>query len=156
MQKLFVVADVSGSMCCGGKLFVAKSVLQTLDALKRTAENPEEIAVEKINWDGTESGFEELMPKLSGKCSMILTDGYSILDNCGKSRIAKKFFEENKNSLFVILCGGDAVDISKFKDFSMVRTVKADNVLFAVETLLGAGKHQEKEKSAGETGSVWE
>lgn len=135
MRNLFVVADVSGSMYAGGKLFVVQTVLQTLNTAKTIVES-EKISIEKINWDGTEKGFEELTPKLSGKCSIILTDGYAILDNCGKSRIAKKFFDENRNSLSVILCGGDSINISKLKDFSKVRTVTADNALLAFETLL--------------------
>ena len=155
MPNLFVVTDVSGSMYAGGKLFVVQTVLQTLDVAKTIVES-EEITIEKRNWDGTEKGFEELMPELSGSCSMILTDGYAILDSCGKSRTAKKFFDENSDSLFVILCGGDSINISKLKDFSKVCTVTADNVLLAFETLLAFGKHAENRDSAEETGNGWE
>ena len=156
MLGLYVAVDVSGSMRAGGKLFVAKNVLQTLDAVKESAENPEEITIKKINWDGTGRGLEELVPELSGKMSIILTDGYAISDNCKKSRIAKKFFDENRNSLFVVLCGGDCIDISSLKDFSRVRTVKADNVLFAVEMLLAFRKHAENKESSDGTGNGWE
>jgi len=135
MDELIVVADVSGSMYVTGKTAILGNIMQTISALGKnnTAKN---ITVTKMQWNGNRESFESLTEKYSGKKTLILTDGYSFLDNCRESQTIKTFFETKRENVFVVLCGGDAVDIS-ISAFPMLKhhTIKAENILFALESL---------------------
>ena len=65
-----------------------------------------------------------------------MTDGYSLADSCCKSRVIKDFIEQSKKSLYLVLCGGDAVDVSAYEDFSSLNVVLAEDVLKIVEILM--------------------
>ena len=135
MKELFVIVDVSGSMYSMGKTSVVGSVLQALSALENMGEESGRPSLTKMQWDGSSKALESLAEKCSGRNTLLLTDGYALSDNCKVSRAVKNFLQENKDRLFVVLCGGDALNVSAIKEFSRVRSVSADNVLYAVESL---------------------
>lgn len=153
MKELVVIIDVSGSMYAMGKTFVVGNVLSTLSALENLGAE-EKLSFAKMQWDGTVKALEELSEKCSGKDTLILTDGYSLTDNCKSSKIIKKFFEENCGNLFVVLCGGDCMNISVLKEFHSVKTLQADNVLYALECF-GQIKNPSASK-ADESEDDWE
>lgn len=132
MEELNVIIDVSGSMYAMGKTCVVGNVLSTLSTLENFGVE-EKLSVKKMQWDGTGKALEALTEKCSGKNTLILTDGYALSDNYNSSKIIKKFFEENCDNLFLILCGGDCMNISALKEFRLVKTLQADNVLYALE-----------------------
>lgn len=131
MEELIVVTDVSGSMYVSGKINIIGVVMQTLSALGKF----ENVSVSKMQWDGSRESFEALAEKYSGKKMLILTDGYAFLDNCRGSQTIKKFFGTERENVFVVLCGGDAVDISALSGFKGVRATRSDNILSAFESL---------------------
>lgn len=135
MKELFVIVDVSGSMYSMGKTSVVGSVLQALSTLENMGEESGRLSLTKMQWDGSSKALESLAEKCSGRNTLLLTDGYALSDNCKASRVVKNFLQENKDRLFVVLCGGDALNVSAMKDFSRVRSIRADNVLYAVESL---------------------
>ena len=153
MNELIVVADVSGSMYAAGKPAILSNIIQTISALGKSDDTAKDITVTKMQWDGNRESFELLAEKCSGKKMLILTDGYSFLDNCRESQTIKKFLETNRENVFVILCGGDAVDIS-ISVFPMLKqhTIKVENILFALESLFfkSTGTDLETEKESWE------
>lgn len=153
MDELIVVADVSGSMYAAGKPAILGTTMQTISALGKSDDTVKDITVTKMQWDGNCKSFESLAEKCSGTKTLILTDGYSFLDNCRESQPTKKFFETDRENVFVVLCGGDAVDIS-ISVFPMLKqhTIKAENILFALESLLfkSTGTELETEKESWE------
>ena len=134
MKELIVIIDVSGSMYAMGKTCVVGNVLSTLSALENLGDESERLSITKMQWDGTCAAFEKLIEKCSGKNVLLLTDGYALTDNCKTSRTIKTFLEQNCMNFFVILCGGDALNISAAKEFRRVRNVSADNILFVLES----------------------
>lgn len=133
MKELIVIIDVSGSMYAMGKTSVVGDVLSTLFTLEILRDEDSKLSVVKMQWDGTSTAFEPLSEKCKGKNTLLLTDGYALADNCKSSRIIKSFLEENGENFFVVLCGGDSINISALKEFRRVRTVYADNVLYAID-----------------------
>ena len=131
MEELIVVTDVSGSMYVSGKINIIGVVMQTLSVLGKF----ENVSVSKMQWDGSRESFEALAEKCSGKKTLILTDGYAFLDNCRESQTIKKFFGTERENVFVVLCGGDAVDISALSGFKRVPVTRSDNILFAFDSL---------------------
>ena len=144
MKDLLVVVDLSGSMYVMGKSFIIGNILSTLSLLEKN----EEISIKKIKWDGSGKSFEEIAEKCSGKNTLLLTDGYSLSDNCRGKRSVKTFFEQNVNNFFIVLCGGDSLDITSSKEFSRVHSVKADNILQAIESF--SWDNGEKSEEDGE------
>ena len=153
MKELIVIIDVSGSMYAMGKVSVVGNVLSTLSALENLGDETEKISLTKMQWDGTCEEFEKVTEKCSGNNILLLTDGYALSDNCITSRVAKSFLEENRVNFFVILCGGDAMNICAVKQFRNVRAVNADNVLYAVESLFSADSSAENKTE--EFGDSW-
>ena len=70
------------------------------------------------------------------KKTLLLTDAYSLADSCCKSRVIKDFIENSKDSLYLVLCGGDAMDVSAYKFFSSLNVVLAEDVLKTMEILM--------------------
>ena len=147
MKELYVIVDVSGSMYAMGKPLIVGNILQTLSACEKLTDETNQFSVEKMQWNGSANEFESLIEKCNEKKTLLLTDGYSLADSCRKSRVIKDFIEQSKKSLYLVLCGGDAVDVSAYKDFSSLNVVLAENVLKAVETLM-----RQEEGSAEEEG----
>jgi hypothetical protein len=146
MKELYVIVDVSGSMYAMGKPLIVGNILQTLSACEKMADETNRFTVEKIQWDGSANEFESLIEKCNEKKTLLLTDGYSLADSCSKSRVIKDFIEKSKKSLYLVLCGGDAVDVSAYKDFSSLNVVLAENVLKTVETLMRQEKGSAEEE----------
>lgn len=136
MKELYVIVDISGSMYAMGKPLIVGNILQTLSACEKFADETNRFTVEKMQWDGSANEFESFIEKCNGKKTMLLTDGYSLADSCSKSRVIKDFIEKSKDSLYLVLCGGDAVDVSAYKDFSSLNVVLAEDVLKTVEILM--------------------
>ena len=136
MKVLYVIVDISGSMYAMGKPLIVGNILQTLSACEKFADETNRFTVEKMQWDGSANEFESFIEKCNGKKTMLLTDGYSLADSCSKSRVIKDFIEKSKDSLYLVLCGGDAVDVSAYKDFSSLNVVLAEDVLKTVEILM--------------------
>ena len=136
MKELYVIVDVSGSMYAMGKPLIVGNILQTLSACEKLADETNQFSVEKIQWDGSADEFESLIEKCNEKKTLLLTDGYSLADSCSKSRVIKDFIEKSKDSLYLVLCGGDAVDVSAYEDFSSLNVVLAEDVLKIVEILM--------------------
>ena len=153
MKELIVIIDVSGSMYAMGKTFVVGNVLSTLSALENFG-TEEKLSFAKMQWDGTVKALEELAGKCSGKNTLILTDGYALADNCKSSKVIRKFFEENCSNLFVVLCGGDCMNVSALKEFRLVKTLQADNVLYALECFEQITNTSESEDDENE--ECWE
>lgn len=147
MKELYVIVDISGSMYAMGKPLIVGNILQTLSACEKFADETNRFTVEKMQWDGSANEFESFIEKCNGKKTMLLTDGYSLADSCSKSRVIKDFIEKSKDSLYLVLCGGDAVDVSAYKDFSSLNVVLAEDVLKTVEILMN-----QEECSAEEEG----
>lgn len=138
MEELNVIIDVSGSMYSMGKTSVVGNVLSTLSALEVFDDEGSKFSVTKMQWDGTSKTLESLFEKCRNSNSLLLTDGYALTDNCKSSKVIKAFLEEEKEQFFVVLCGGDSINISALKDFKRVQTVYADNVLYAVDCFLNS------------------
>ena len=136
MKELYVIVDISGSMYAMGKPLIVGNILQTLSACEKFADETNRFTVEKMQWDGSANEFESFIEKCNGKKTMLLTDGYSLADSCSKSRVIKDFIEKSKDSLYLVLCGGDAVDVSAYKNFSSLNVVLAEDVLKTVEILM--------------------
>ncbi len=159
MKEICVVVDVSGSMCTMGKPSVLGNVMQTLSTLQNFYDESQRIIFSKMQWDGGRETLEALVEKFDGKNVLLLTDGYALSDFCRTSSSVKKFIAANKKSLFVVLCGGDALDVSVFKkDFGELRVVNARDILYAVELLpSNSGSQsaaQSSDSDSGEDG--WE
>ncbi|MBP5452835.1 MAG: hypothetical protein J6Y16_11415 [Treponema sp.] len=152
MKELIVIIDVSGSMYAMGKTSVVGNVLSTLSALEVFGDENSNFFLTKMQWDGTSRVLEALAEKSAGKNTLILTDGYALSDNCKASKIIKKFFEENCDNLFVLLCGGDCMNISALKEFRRVHTLCADNVLYALECFGQIKNSSESKDDEGEEG----
>lgn len=136
MKELYVIVDVSGSMYAMGKPLIVGNILQTLSACEKMADETDRITVEKIQWDGSANEFESLIEKCNEKKTLLLTDAYSLADSCSKSRVIKDFIEKSKDSLYLVLCGGDALDVSAYKFFSSLNVVLAEDVLKTMEILM--------------------
>jgi len=145
MKELIVIIDVSGSMYAMGKTFVVGNVLSTLSAFENFGDE-EKLSVTKMQWDGTCAGLEKLIEKCSEKNVLLLTDGYALLDSCKLSKTIKSFLDKNQENFFVVRCGGDSANISATKEFRRVRSVTADNVLYAVECFSDSGVAQAQEE----------
>lgn len=148
MKELIVIIDISGSMYAMGKTSVVGNVLSTLSALEILGDEDSKLSITKMQWDGTSTAFESLSEKCKGKNTMLLTDGYALTDNCKSSRIVKSFLEENRENFIVVLCGGDSINISALKEFRRVRTVEADNVLYALECFPDSEQSSENQEEA--------
>ena len=140
MKDLQVIIDLSGSMCEMGKPSVVANVLSTV-----SGDGP----LSKMQWDGSDKTLEPLLEKCSGKNTLLLTDGYALSDNCSTNRNIRNALESE--NLFVVLCGADALNVSALRDFSRVKTITADNVLFALERFQNTPDNQKAE----ETGDEW-
>ena len=136
MKELCVIVDVSGSMYVMGKPLIIGGILQTLSACEKMADETNRFTVKKIQWDGSANEFESLIEKCNEKKTLLLTDAYSLADSCSKSRVIKDFIEQSKKSLYLVLCGGDAVDVSAYEDFSSLNVVLAEDVLKTMEILM--------------------
>ena len=136
MKELYAIVDVSGSMYAMGKPLIVGNILQTLSACEKMADETNRFTVEKIQWDGSANEFESLIEKCNEKKTLLLTDGYSLADSCSKSRVIKDFIEKSKDLLYLVLCGGDAVDVSAYKAFPSLNVVLAENVLKIMEILM--------------------
>ncbi len=149
MDTLNVIVDISGSMYAAGKASIAGTLLSTLSFLPPDCGGNAEL--KKYSWDGKSSSLKELLEKTSENPTLVITDGYSISDNC-TAREVKQLLLAAKERLFVVLCGSDAIDISALKEFRGVRTVNAENIMFAVESLFqkSADSMQEISEDSGE------
>jgi len=147
MKELYVIVDVSGSMYAMGKPLIVGNILQTLSACEKLADETNQFSVEKIQWDGSVDEFESLIEKCNEKKTLLLTDGYSLADSCCKSRVIKDFIEQSKKSLYLVLCGGDAVDVSAYEDFSSLNVVLAEDVLKTMEILMSQQDCSTEEES---------
>ena len=154
MKELIAIIDVSGSMYAMGKTSVVGNVLSTLSALESFGDEDSKFSLTKMQWDGRGKTLEGLLEKCSGKNTLILTDGYALSDDCKSSKTVKNFFEENRDNLFVVLCGGDSLNISALKEFHRVKTLQADNVLYALECFGQIESSSESKDNDGEEG--WE
>ena len=129
-----VIVDISGSMSALGKPAVAGNALATLSLLP-----PEcgKVQLSKHPWNGQVETLLPLLQQDTGMPTLVLTDGFAIAD---AEKSWKKELEKAvlpwKESLFVVLCGADAVSASVLKDkCGDVQSVAAENILYAVETL---------------------
>ncbi len=119
-----------------GKPSVLGNIMQTLSTLQKFFDEFQRISFSKMQWDGGKESLESLVEKLDGKNVLLLTDGYALSDSCRTSSSFKKYIAANTNRFFVVLCGGDALDVSLFKnDFKDLRVVDARDILYAVELL---------------------
>lgn len=147
MGKLNVILDVSGSMYEMGKPCVVGFVLSTLEFL------PEEILsgaeIQKIGWNGEAERLQEILGESGGEPVLLLTDGYALCDNCARSKDVRNLLLERKDSLFVVKCGADSIDVSAIKEFHGIRSVDSSDILLAAETLF-----ERPETSAASGGSV--
>ena len=150
MKKLNVIVDVSGSMYEMGKPSVVGCLLATLSSLP--PEFLEKCEISKLGWDGTEERLSELLQEAAESPMLLLTDGYALCDNCLKLREVREKLFSKKDSVFLVLCGGDAIDVSSLKDFRGIQTVRADNLLFAVESLY---EHEEAVYASSAEGEEW-
>lgn len=133
-MEILVIVDMSGSMSAMGKSGIVGNILCTLSAVERMEEG---ICVVKKQWqDGDCRTLERLCEGRDGQHLLLLTDGYALQDNCRESRIIKGIFERNNSTSLVVLCGGDALDISKIGCFSRFNCYKAENILCALEQLM--------------------
>ena len=152
MSMLNVIIDISGSMYTAGKPSVVGFLLSTLGILPQDCGGNAEL--KKYSWDGSSSLLKVLLEKTAENPTLVITDGYSISDNCTAREVMQMLLAE-KERLFVVLCGSDAIDISALKEFRGVRTVNAENIMFAVENLFwkSADSVQETVEDSGEN---WE
>ncbi len=141
MVELYVVVDLSGSMNTMGKSVVVASVLQALSSLDDLHFHPDNIRLHKKGWDGSLEGFRPIVQWCAGKRTVLLTDGYALHDNC-RNRDYKAFFRDNRESLSVVLCGADALDVSKSNDFKGVQVVWSENILYVVEKILSLDQQE--------------
>ncbi|MBQ5382999.1 MAG: VWA domain-containing protein [Treponema sp.] len=146
MKELVVIIDVSGSMYAMGKISVVGNALSTLSALENLGDDDSKVSVEKMQWDGTCSGLEKLLEKNTGRNILLLTDGYALTDDCKSSKTIKKILEENADNFFVVLCGGDSINVSAAKEFRRVRTVDAGNIVYAVECFSDSERSDENQE----------
>lgn len=136
MKEICAVVDVSGSMCTMGKPSVLGNVMQTLSTLQNIKDESQRIVLSKMQWDGSKESLESLVQQWEEKNVLLLTDGYALSDSCRTSSSFKKYIALNTNRFFVVLCGGDALDVSLFKkDFKEMHVVNARDILYAVELL---------------------
>lgn len=135
MVDIYLVVDLSGSMNTMGKSVVAASVLQTLSSLDDLHFHPNGIRLHKRGWNGSLEEFLPIVQWCAGKPTILLTDGYALHDNC-RSKDCKVFFRDNSKYLFVVLCGADAIDISRYNDFKGMQIVRSENILCVVEKIL--------------------
>ena len=134
MKELCVIVDVSGSMCTMGKPSVLNNVMQTLSTLQNFYDDSQQIIFSQMQWDGSKESLEHLVEEMEEKNILLLTDGYALSDSCRSSSSVKKFIATNRNSFFVVLCGGDALDVSVFKrDFESLQVVKSCDILYVIE-----------------------
>lgn|GEM_PF-6511571 len=152
MTTLNAIIDISGSMYAAGKPGVVGSLLSTLASLPSDCGGSSEL--KKYSWDGKSSSLKELLEKTSENPTLVITDGYSISDNCTAREIRQMLLAE-KERFFVVLCGSDAIDISALKEFRGVRTVNAENIMFAVESLFWKSADSAQE-TAEDSGEDWE
>lgn len=136
MKELCVVVDISGSMYTLGKPMIVGSILQTLSFFENDNYDNKKFSLKKMKWDGNNQSLGTILENCSENLILILTDGYSLVDNCLNNRRIKEFIEEKKDVCFVVLCGGDSLNISSYKEFVRVNTVTADNILYAIDVLL--------------------
>ncbi len=152
MKELCVVVDTSGSMYTLGKPMIVGSILQTLSFFENNNDENKKFSLKKMKWDGNSQSFETIIENCSENLILILTDGYSIFDNCLKNSKIKQFLEEKKDVCFIVLCGGDALNISSCAEFKRVNIVTADNILYAIDSLFNNNdsKSSDDEKQEGE------
>ena len=152
MDLLNAIIDISGSMYAAGKASVVGTLLSTLDFLPQDCGGNAEL--KKYSWDGSAFSLKELLEKTVGNPTLVITDGYSLSDNC-TARESRQMLLAEKERLFVVLCGSDAIDISALKEFRGVRTVNAENIMFAVESLFWKSADSAQETSE-DSGEDWE
>lgn len=121
MSKLNVIVDVSGSMFAMGKVTILASSLRTLEQCG--------ITLEKIQWDGETDSLSDVLGRTSGSKTIMLTDGYSILD--GDNKVLKDYVKENTDLFWIVRCGMDAA----LNEFKGLKTCDASNILMVVETM---------------------
>lgn len=133
MEGLRVIVDISGSMSALGKLAVVGNALTTLSMLP-----PEfgDVQLAKHSWDGQVESLLALLQQDVGMSTLVLTDGFAFAEaERPQKKELEKAFLSWKESLFIVLCGMDAVGVSALQRCGDVQSVAAENILYAVETL---------------------
>ena len=133
MEGLRVIVDISGSMSALGKHAVIGNALTTLSLLP-----PEfgDVQPAKHSWDGQVESLLALLQQDAGMPTLVLTDGFAFAEaERPQKKELEKAFLSCKETLFVVLCGTDAVSASALKKCGVVQSVAAENILYAVETL---------------------
>lgn len=120
-SKLFVIVDVSGSMTTMGKTAIVDSSLRTLEQCG--------ITLETIQWDDESASLKDVLNRTNGSKTIMLTDGYAILD--GDNSALKDYVKNNPNLFWLVQCGLDATA----NEFSGLKTCDASNILMVVETM---------------------
>ena len=135
MKTLHVIVDLSGSMSALGKSAIAGTLLATLAALPPDCGGDAD--VQRHRWDGRADTLVPLLQTTAGEATLLVTDGYALADSAGSAagRAVREALGAHTDSLFVVRCGPDAVDLAALKEFRGVPSVAAEDVLYAVETL---------------------
>lgn len=120
-SKLYVIVDVSGSMSTMGKTAIVSTSLRTLEQSG--------ITLETIQWNGESTSLKNILDRTNGSKTIMLTDGYAILD--GDNSTLKDYVNKNPNQFWLVQCGLDAAT----NEFSGLKTCDASNLLMIVETM---------------------
>ena len=116
-----------------GKTAVAGNALTTLSLLPPEFGN---VQLAKRVWNAQVESLLKLLQQDAGMPTLVLTDGFAFAetDKSRKKELETAFLPW-KESLFVVLCGTDAVSASALEKCGGVQSVAAENILCAVETL---------------------
>ncbi len=133
MEGLRVIVDISGSMSALGKLAVVGNALTTLSLLPPEFGN---VQLAKHCWDGQVESLLALLQQDAGTPTLVLTDGFAFAEaERSQKKELEKAFLSWKESLFIVLCGADAVGVPALQKSGDVQSVTAENILYAAEVL---------------------
>lgn len=134
MEGLRVIVDISGSMSALGKPAVVGNALTTLSLLPPEFGN---VQLAKHSWNGQMESLLTLLQQDAGMPTFVLTDGFAFAEaGSSQERKLNEAFSSLKETLFVVLCGTDALSASVLqKRYGVVQSVAAENILYAVEVL---------------------
>ena len=133
MEGLRVIVDISGSMSALGKPAVVGNALTTLLLLP-----PEfgSMQLAKHSWNGQVETLFTLLQQDAGVPTLVLTDGFAIAEaDSSQKKKLNEAFSSWKETLFLVLCGTDAVSASVLQGYGVAQSVAAENILYAVEVL---------------------
>lgn len=133
MEGLRVIVDISGSMSALGKFAVVSNALTTLSRLPPEFGN---VQLAKHSWNGQVESLLTLLQQDAGMPTLVLTDGFALVEaESSQKKKLNEAFSSLKETLFVVLCGTDAVSASVLQRYGAVQSVAAENILYAVEVL---------------------